>query len=337
MSQNPSKPPINQTSSQINQTAGDDATQIGQVYGNVILNQFQKRPFLLYLVLFFAVMGLCICTWRIAPFIGVHNDALNSVGETICGVTQLAPNPQTPKLDPDATDTPTPTPTPEPSCIITGTNGAGLHLRLGPGTSYSTATKLPDDTTLTPIARNLNGDWIKVAQENDISGWVNTKYVTCNFDLMTLPVEEDITSLPAPIPTQEPTVVISVTPLAKGKPPEQGIWIGSTQQKKEVSFKVVGNNLYETVFDLSTSFVFDPPCSNGEVSFNSLENARISDGPSYSFKFWGMKTNNTRASLEGSFTSNTTAKGILTVNANPLDQLCPFQTVINWSATWQGR
>ena len=91
----------------IKQESGDHTTQVGQVRGNVnfITRRLIKHPRLLYLVLLFAMLTLCVIIWRMAALLEVKNDYLVFTGKAICGIAEpvpvsLVPRPSSPQTEP---------------------------------------------------------------------------------------------------------------------------------------------------------------------------------------------------------------------------------------------
>jgi hypothetical protein len=350
MSQDSPDPPPRQNLPNIQQTAGDNATQIGQVFGNVIIRQFQRHPFLLYLVLILAIVGLCILGWMVTSLTGLGRGYLGFVGDITCGVCQITNSSSasvqadTPVAVPSTiTPTSTPTNTPTPQCTVVT---PVLNLRYGPGTDYDPPiAQLVKDTILTPLGRYIDGTWLQVqVQETHQVGWIRNDdaYVDCK--------SLNVDSLPVPpIPPMPSEQTPSLSPTDTVPPPPQeptpaqasdgfsGLWRGATAQGESISFQVAPDAIGEAALNLSFSFVFDPPCPIGKVSFSSLDSAHIFGGPSYSFGFPGLTASNARASVEGGFTSKTDATGNIRViddrsSSERLDRRCEFRTIITWNA-----
>ncbi|MDQ4076326.1 MAG: SH3 domain-containing protein [Chloroflexota bacterium] len=84
------------------------------------------------------------------------------------------------------------TPTLEPAAGIEGRVAAeiGLNVREGPGADSRRIGGVNLNETVTAIARNEAGDWIKIRYGPDNSeGWVAGEYVEWQGDTQTLPVE----------------------------------------------------------------------------------------------------------------------------------------------------
>jgi PKD repeat protein len=112
---------------------------------------------------------------------------------------------------------PTPTPTGEPTsppatgvsptaAPLQATITAGaLNMRTGPGTQYPAITALPGGTTVTVLAQNQAGNWLKVRLPDGSEGWLSKAYT--NFGGLA-PVSAESpppTSTPTPTPTATPT------------------------------------------------------------------------------------------------------------------------------------
>ena len=146
----------------------------------------------------------------------------------------LLPPTRTPTLMPLATPSPTPTPaptatpiprpltstlvlsTPRPSAQCTVTVG-GLNLRLGPDTAYPVLTVVVEGQVLTPIARNPEGEWVKVQTKKGVEGWVAAAFIDCNVAIGSLAMATPVALPPTPIPptptsTPTPTLLPPLTP-----------------------------------------------------------------------------------------------------------------------------
>jgi hypothetical protein len=90
-----------------------------------------------------------------------------------------------------------------------------LNLRPGPGLSFDPAIRLlPPDATLVPLAFSAigfpDGQWVQVRDDaTGNEGWVSaaTQFLSCNFDVTTLPQAASIPPTPTllPTPTVQPT------------------------------------------------------------------------------------------------------------------------------------
>jgi hypothetical protein len=97
-----------------------------------------------------------------------------------------------------------------------------LNVRSGPGTEFAPTTMVRFNTQLRPLARNLDATWIEIqALPSGPRGWVSSgaQFVTCTFDLTTLPVgvlpptpTPRPTATFTPVPTLPPVVVLPPTP-----------------------------------------------------------------------------------------------------------------------------
>ena len=66
-----------------------------------------------------------------------------------------------------------------------------LNVRSGPDTTFSLVTSIPSGSTLEPLGRSLDGNWISVRVDgSDQTGWVAENLVTCNVDVDLLSVNE---------------------------------------------------------------------------------------------------------------------------------------------------
>ena len=68
-----------------------------------------------------------------------------------------------------------------------------LNVRTGPGTEFASFTFLAQGAALQPIARSVDGQWIKVRLEgSEEPGWVfnSTSFVSCSTDTNLLPVDQ---------------------------------------------------------------------------------------------------------------------------------------------------
>lgn len=79
-------------------------------------------------------------------------------------------------------------------------NTGALHLRSGPGVSYTVVFSVYRGTALTLLARNANTSWLKVALDNGVQGWVSRPYVYTVYPLGNLPVDGGTIPVPAPVP-----------------------------------------------------------------------------------------------------------------------------------------
>ena len=113
----------------------------------------------------------------------------------------------TPPVAPPITATPQPSPAPDdPACTVIAD---ALNLRSGPGTTYSVITGLAYRTTVKPLARTANADWLEVATADGTAGWVTASYLECNVRIGDLPVVQT----PQPTPTSNPAVAaIAIAP-----------------------------------------------------------------------------------------------------------------------------
>ena len=68
-------------------------------------------------------------------------------------------------------------------------NTGALHLRSGPGVSYTVVFSVYRGTALTLLARNADTSWLKVALDNGVQGWVSRPYVYTVYPLGNLPVD----------------------------------------------------------------------------------------------------------------------------------------------------
>ncbi len=122
---------------------------------------------------------------------------------------QPTPTPTQPQPQPTATPTrrPTATPTPWPrECTVVADT---LNVRAGPGSVYDIVGRLAQGARLTPLARNAESSWLYVQPPRGAAaGWVaaDRKYLSCNFDLRTLP-ERRPPSTPTPTSTPTPPPV----------------------------------------------------------------------------------------------------------------------------------
>ena len=130
-------------------------------------------------------------------------------------------------VPPTATATavlPTETPTIEPlSCRTL----VSMNLRYGPGISYNPPlTALPAEADLTPLAFSSqgfpDGQWIEVQDNSSgTQGWISagSQFVSCNFDILSLPNSTNIPATPTPIPTPTaPPTPTAEQPVAIGPP-----------------------------------------------------------------------------------------------------------------------
>jgi mannosyl-glycoprotein endo-beta-N-acetylglucosaminidase len=67
--------------------------------------------------------------------------------------------------------------------VITG----ALNVRYGPGPQYASFTTLPYGAIVSPIARNADGSWVKVAF-NGLTGWVDPSYLAHGITINALPI-----------------------------------------------------------------------------------------------------------------------------------------------------
>jgi hypothetical protein len=151
--------------------------------------------------------------------------------------TPIAPEPTPTAIESTATATATVEPVVEdtqaPQTLVTTEVLAcrtlqNLNLRLGPGLSFDPPIRLlPADSALSPVAFSAagfpGGQWIQVVDvSTSDQGWVSAgpQFVTCNFDLTTLPPAVTIPPTPTPQPTATPTLQPTATsaPVA-GLPP----------------------------------------------------------------------------------------------------------------------
>lgn len=136
-----------------------------------------------------------------------------------------------------------------------------------------------------------------------------------------------VTSVPVPTRTATPIRPMGFT----------DSWSGATDQGETITFQVEPSPLGEAVVNLSVTFQFAPPCPIGNVTFQSIGDAHIFDGPGNSFLML-MQEPDASATLRGAFTSPATASGTLEVydTRDPLErnvEPCPFRTLIEWAAT----
>ncbi len=78
---------------------------------------------------------------------------------------------------------------PAPLQATVGSGTARLNVRAGPGTGYPVLTTVGSGAALMAVARNADGDWIRVEQAAlpGGSGWVSAGYVTLQGDAGALP------------------------------------------------------------------------------------------------------------------------------------------------------
>lgn len=86
----------------------------------------------------------------------------------------------------------TTTTTSGPTAVIA--TGA-LHIRSGPGISYSSLTVVYQGQVVTLLGRNSNNSWAKVRAASGTEGWVNVNYIQPSVGISTLPVLD--TGVPA--------------------------------------------------------------------------------------------------------------------------------------------
>src|SRR5690554_104815 len=79
-------------------------------------------------------------------------------------------------------------------------NTGALHLRSGPGVSYTVVFSVYRGTVLTLHSRNANTSWLKVSLDNGVQGWVSRPYVYTAYPLANLPVDGGSIPVPAPVP-----------------------------------------------------------------------------------------------------------------------------------------
>lgn len=87
-----------------------------------------------------------------------------------------APTVTAPTFQAGTSETPTPTPLIIPAwnnCTVTAAEA--LNLRSGPGTKYTVKYVLKAGETVTRLP-TTNGDWWKVATQDDLTGWIHSKF-----------------------------------------------------------------------------------------------------------------------------------------------------------------
>jgi uncharacterized protein YraI len=75
--------------------------------------------------------------------------------------------------------------------LLCNVNAGALHVRSGPGTTFSSPMILSTGDAIEPIGLSADKEWIKIKMEDpEAEGWVfNSKtFVTCNADVNLLPV-----------------------------------------------------------------------------------------------------------------------------------------------------
>ncbi|HSN74778.1 MAG TPA: tetratricopeptide repeat protein [Anaerolineae bacterium] len=116
------------------------------------------------------------------------------------------------QLQPTATPTPVIQAAPTPFIQV---QTDSLNVRLGPGTDYPIVGQLSAGGQLALLGRNEAGDWLVVCCVDDRPGWVATRLVSTEIDIMDLPIGLPPARVPVATPTAfvQPTTTRTPTPI----------------------------------------------------------------------------------------------------------------------------
>ncbi len=126
----------------------------------------------------------------------------------------------TPIREPTATSTDIPntvappTAAPLSQCNVSTTL---LNLRTGPGIQFEIVDQMPNGTVFEALGRIPDASWIFGASPQSM-GWASAKYMTCNFDILQLPIEALLPIDAPPTSTSNPTATIRPVPAASETP-----------------------------------------------------------------------------------------------------------------------
>jgi uncharacterized protein YgiM (DUF1202 family) len=74
---------------------------------------------------------------------------------------------------------------------VASVNTGSLNVRTGPGMGYGSIATLPFGFGVRMVARNSEGNWIRIELTNGVIGWVNLTYLFTQVPTRSLPVTED--------------------------------------------------------------------------------------------------------------------------------------------------
>lgn len=120
-----------------------------------------------------------------------------------------------------------------------------LNVRSGPSAGFGVVGQLGRGEIITLIGRVFDNTWVQIVMPNGVQGWVNSRYITPNVLLTSLPITGDASGVPTapPPPNASPTGVVTAWRLNVRSAP--GLWgriVASTSQGQSVS--LLGRNSF---------------------------------------------------------------------------------------------
>ncbi len=73
---------------------------------------------------------------------------------------------------------------------VASVNTGSLNVRTGPGMQYGSIATLPFGFGVQMLGRNSQGNWIRIALTNGVTGWVNVQFLFTQYNPNNLPVSD---------------------------------------------------------------------------------------------------------------------------------------------------
>lgn len=68
-------------------------------------------------------------------------------------------------------------------------NTGALNIRSGPGISFGVVFSVYRGVSMTLLSRNADASWVRISLDNNIQGWVNSRFIATSYPLLSLPVD----------------------------------------------------------------------------------------------------------------------------------------------------
>lgn len=228
---------------------------------------------LVALAVFLVVLTACGAAPTATP------TAKPTVAATPTTAPTLPPPPTATLVPPSPTPIP-PTATPVPPKATTKQE---VNLRQGPGTSFTVAGKMPNNTSAIILGKNEDGKWLQIAFPDAAHpAWIATSFITVTGSTDKLPVISVPVAATATPGGPTPTKVVVATP-TQSFPPAKGTLGFVSFSNAQNSYSL--NNLIINPRNYSGAYLLGPNPADLRLSTNMTPFAWAPDGSRLAFVY----------------------------------------------------